>query len=45
MIDIRLLKPLQAAQAGPLVQVGLDGVLFSTIFPSTGRTASIRGAR
>jgi hypothetical protein len=29
MIDIRLLKPLQAAQAGPLVQVGLDGILFN----------------
>jgi len=27
-IDLRLLRPLQASPAGPLVEIGLDGVLF-----------------
>ncbi|MBK9170383.1 MAG: hypothetical protein IPM24_23375 [Bryobacterales bacterium] len=30
-IDLRLLRPLQGAAAGPLVRVGLDGVLFEDL--------------
>ncbi len=29
--DLRLLRPLQAASGGPMVQVGLDGVLFDDL--------------